>query len=216
MAGRYPGAEHIEAVWRSLLVAETVRTTDGIAQAASLSETKVRVALKALADAQLVQREQQEFHPASADLDAAAVEALVEDYRARALQDRARLDQLTDYAHSARCRWRMLLEYFGEAPEWSRCGHCDNCLHPPQVLAPVRRKAAPPPEPAASGLEPGQRVTVPQLGDGTISEIKGEAITIAFPDGHQRTFLRSYVTPLANTEQQHVATENTESTESRK
>jgi ATP-dependent DNA helicase RecQ len=37
------------------------------------------------------------------------------------------------YAQSPKCRWRLLLEYFGPdvpAPEF-RCGVCDNCVHPP-------------------------------------------------------------------------------------
>ncbi len=34
------------------------------------------------------------------------------------------------YGQSAACRWRLLLDYFGEAVEWPRCETCDNCRHP--------------------------------------------------------------------------------------
>jgi ATP-dependent DNA helicase RecQ len=207
MAGRYPHADDIEAVWRALQIPETVPTPAGIATAAALSESKTRVALKALADAGLVQSDNLEYRPASSSLDAQAVDAVAEQYRSRAQQDQTRLDQLMAYAHSARCRWLMLLEYFGETPEWTRCGRCDNCLHPPEIGAPVRRKAMPPPASRTeAGLEPGQQVRVPRLGNGTITEVRGEAITIVFPDGRRRNFLRSYVTP--GTREQNLDTKS--------
>jgi ATP-dependent DNA helicase RecQ len=45
--------------------------------------------------------------------------------------ERAKLERMTAYAHGAQCRWKMLLDYFEATPEVERCGHCDNCLHPP-------------------------------------------------------------------------------------
>jgi ATP-dependent DNA helicase RecQ len=197
MAGRYPGAEHILAVWQAIQNPETPPTAEGIAAAAQISESKARVALKALTDEGLLTSGNQEYRPASGSLDLKAVEYVAERYRSRAEHDVARLEHLIAYAHSARCRWRLLMEYFGERPEWERCGQCDNCVHPPQVGAPVRRKSMPPPvqKSDAPGLQPGQRVSVPQLGSGLIHEIKGEAVTILFPDGKRRSFLRSYVRP---------------------
>jgi ATP-dependent DNA helicase RecQ len=41
-----------------------------------------------------------------------------------------KLEQMSHYAHGARCRWKMLLEYFGDGAELDRCGKCDNCRHP--------------------------------------------------------------------------------------
>ena len=34
------------------------------------------------------------------------------------------------YGQSARCRWAILLEYFGESADAARCGTCDNCVQP--------------------------------------------------------------------------------------
>jgi ATP-dependent DNA helicase RecQ len=31
------------------------------------------------------------------------------------------------YAQTALCRWKNLMEYFGEDLPAQRCGHCDNC-----------------------------------------------------------------------------------------
>ena len=47
----------------------------------------------------------------------------------RGQADRGRLERMLQYAQSALCRWKILLEYFGEQVDWERCGHCDNCLH---------------------------------------------------------------------------------------
>ena len=42
---------------------------------------------------------------------------------------RRQLRQMVSYAEAAGCRWRHLLEYFGERME-SGCGECDNCVAP--------------------------------------------------------------------------------------
>ena len=64
---------------------------------------------------------------------ASELEALAAAERARRENDRAKLERMTAYAHGARCRWKMILDYFGEAEGFERCGTCDNCVHPPRV-----------------------------------------------------------------------------------
>lgn len=44
----------------------------------------------------------------------------------------AQLDQVIKFAHDTGCRMVPLLEYFGQDHPGS-CGHCDNCLRPPEV-----------------------------------------------------------------------------------
>ncbi|MBN8728085.1 MAG: DNA helicase RecQ [Xanthomonadales bacterium] len=47
--------------------------------------------------------------------------------------ERNKLEALLGYAEDAACRRRRLLAYFGETgPE--RCGNCDNCLQPPDLI----------------------------------------------------------------------------------
>jgi RecQ family ATP-dependent DNA helicase len=46
---------------------------------------------------------------------------------------REKLERMTSYAHGARCRWKMLLEYFDEAAGFEQCGRCDNCVAPPRI-----------------------------------------------------------------------------------
>jgi len=47
--------------------------------------------------------------------------------------ERAKLDALLGYAEITGCRRRHLLAYFGEKLD-TDCGHCDNCVAPPQAI----------------------------------------------------------------------------------
>jgi ATP-dependent DNA helicase RecQ len=49
-------------------------------------------------------------------------------YEERRERDRRALETMIEYAQTARCRTRYILEYFGEdvEPDW-RCHHCDAC-----------------------------------------------------------------------------------------
>ncbi|HSF09160.1 MAG TPA: RecQ family ATP-dependent DNA helicase, partial [Nitrospirales bacterium] len=44
------------------------------------------------------------------------------------------LQEMVQYAESATCRRRTLLQYFGEKVESERCGGCDNCLSPRDIF----------------------------------------------------------------------------------
>jgi ATP-dependent DNA helicase RecQ len=69
--------------------------------------------------------------------------AVANAYRERQATDRDKLEQMMGYGQSAKCRWMLLLEYFGESLE-EPCGTCDNCRHPPEaeIAQPARRGAA--------------------------------------------------------------------------
>jgi ATP-dependent DNA helicase RecQ len=56
--------------------------------------------------------------------------------QARRARDEEKLERMMLYGQSPVCRWRLLLEYFGEEgmePDF-RCGTCDNCVTPLDVL----------------------------------------------------------------------------------
>jgi ATP-dependent DNA helicase RecQ len=66
--------------------------------------------------------------------DAVLLGRMIEDSEAgdeRKWLERRKLDALIGYCESTGCRRRTLLGYFGEAHAGA-CGHCDNCLTPPQ------------------------------------------------------------------------------------
>jgi len=48
--------------------------------------------------------------------------------------DREKLERMIGYAQSGFCRWKLLLDYFGDpVPGFERCCRCDNCLSPPVI-----------------------------------------------------------------------------------
>ena len=55
--------------------------------------------------------------------------AVAQAYRDKQVTDRTKLEQMMRYGQSAGCRWRLLLEYFGETLD-EPCGTCDNCRRP--------------------------------------------------------------------------------------
>ena len=98
-------------------------------------------------------------------LDAAGAEAKLRDDEARRKQDEEKLEQMMLYAQSPDCRWKFLLDYFGDGERRPgyRCGACDNCVHPAD-----REIAAPPPaqifpRPAESPLPRPDRPRSPRL-----------------------------------------------------
>jgi len=99
--GKYPGADAVRSV---------LAEADG---AAGVSRTKVRSIL-AMAR-QLGTRDP---------------EVVSREYVTRQEADRAKLEGMALYAQSAMCRWKLLLENFGEAEGFDRCGTCDNCRVP--------------------------------------------------------------------------------------
>ena len=55
-------------------------------------------------------------------------------------------------------------------------------------------------EPAVcSSLKPGERVSVPRYGRGIVEAVTGERISVSFPNGETRDFLRPYVSRVART-----------------
>jgi ATP-dependent DNA helicase RecQ len=52
-------------------------------------------------------------------------------------RDKQALEQMVAYAQSGFCRWKLLLEYFGDAGDFERCCTCDNCLSPPALATPI-------------------------------------------------------------------------------
>jgi ATP-dependent DNA helicase RecQ len=131
MAGRYPGQEDIVAVHAALLSAGAAPRGMPLAEvqerAHGVAKTKVRVVLSLFKERGLV-REQRgvKFQLTARGATGTDVEALARAYLERHAPDKDKLDRMLAYAQTARCRWQVLLEYFGEPPA-VECGWCDNC-----------------------------------------------------------------------------------------
>jgi ATP-dependent DNA helicase RecQ len=99
------------------------------------------------------------------------------------------------YAQTGFCRWKVLLEHFGEGEGFDRCGRCDNCVSPPlRRLTPSkkRRSTVRPPRPRTP-YRPGDYAHVQRYGLGRVVAATATSVTLEFPDGSRRDFVPQYV-----------------------
>ena len=106
MGGKYPRAEAIAAVRDAAAAGDAT-------QAAGVAKTKIRSIVAMMKE-----------------LGTSDPERLEQEYAARQEADRAKLERMAQYAQSAACRWKVLLDYFAEGDAFERCGICDNCVTP--------------------------------------------------------------------------------------
>jgi ATP-dependent DNA helicase RecQ len=202
----YPGAEEIRAVYDSVReLAETEAATPERVEdvAGDLSGPNLKVCLKLLKDAKLLRQSRKlAYNVTAQEPKASLFEAMAAVYRQKQEHDRCALEQMVSYAVSGFCRWKLLLDYFGDEVEgFEKCCRCDNCLNPPAAVLTediqIRddefdREPEPEPDPAST-FDPGARVRVPRYGEGVVLSMAGEQVTIDFPDGEQRSFLKEFV-----------------------
>jgi ATP-dependent DNA helicase RecQ len=112
-------------------------------------------------------------------------------YADKAQTDRRKLERMTAYAQSAKCRWRAILDYFALTPPWEQCGHCDNCSRGATAAPPGRTLALKPARKTA--MRPGDAVKLRRYGKGRVHAVHGERVEVEFPDGSRRHFLSDYV-----------------------
>jgi ATP-dependent DNA helicase RecQ len=136
MGGKYPGADAILSVRDALQRLGADETPVALARiqddAAMVAKTKVRSVLAMMKElGQVRETRGSKFRLiGGSDWPAERLEAIARQYAERQDADRAKLERMTSYAQSALCRWKLLLEYFGEADGFDRCGRCDNCVTP--------------------------------------------------------------------------------------
>ena len=161
------------------------------------------MSLKLLKDARLLRQNRKLAWSVTATLPKPALfEAMAEVYRQKQEHDKEALEQMVSYAVSGFCRWKLLLDYFGdEVDGFEKCCRCDNCLNPPAAVLTedieIRddefdHDPVPAPDPA-SVFEAGARVKVAKYGEGVVLAMAGDQVSIEFPDGEQRSFLKDYV-----------------------
>jgi ATP-dependent DNA helicase RecQ len=210
--GKYPKREHFEVIYRALerLKADRqpVSATEVSERARAVAQNKVRVVLPAMKDLGLLEEpEAGKYSLLRSGLEPEELEELARQYEQRAEADRDRLKRVILYAQTALCRWKSILDYFGEsqAIESDRCGVCDNCQRPiaEPVVAHDRLAILPPrskPEilPLSailgaqdpSALREGDTLTLPMFGTGEVRQVGPDSLTVAFSDGEVREFRR--------------------------
>jgi ATP-dependent DNA helicase RecQ len=109
---------------------------------------------------------------------------------------RSKVEMLAAYARGTQCRWKMILEYFGEEMEFGdECGACDNCVQRKADADAVTLKMKAQP---AARLKKGDAVRVPKYGRGTVEEVHDDRIVVAFARGETREFEPRYVEPASS------------------
>ncbi|WP_106314471.1 ATP-dependent DNA helicase RecQ [Paraburkholderia sp. BL18I3N2] len=217
LAGRYPSAELAQRVYDALAACckqnAKGATLTALKQAlADVGSAKLEVALNMLVDARIAGRDRQHRYrlltQPAADQPADTPRELVAKAAARFEQmsahDKDTLQKMIDYAQTGQCRWRAILDYYGDTPQMERCGVCDNCVSPPQIdvrfdtdtltsdtSSPIKPHASEPREPHR--WAPGDPVRVPRYGVGEVALASGEQVAVQFPDGRTRTFMSNYV-----------------------
>jgi ATP-dependent DNA helicase RecQ len=131
LGGKYP---EIEEAAKVALVLETYdeRTPvplDELAERSGVPRRKARITLMLLKRHGLVREHRGgKWERLAGRLTQVDLSQDLTDYEERRARDQAKLQAVVDFAQTARCRTRFILEYFGEDvdPEW-RCGNCDAC-----------------------------------------------------------------------------------------
>jgi ATP-dependent DNA helicase RecQ len=193
MAGRYPAADHFARVENAI---RTVRAEgkpdlsvhDIEPHASGVGKDKQRVILHALVDHGLLK----EYRPGHFGIESQGswppAEELAGDYRRRAEGDRKRLELMDGYGRSARCRWNLLFQYFGEASREEPCGQCDNCIAPPAEGIRTEDESSLEDRMGHRRFQAGDEVELPNHGIGRVKQVRGKTLHVVFADRKEGKF----------------------------
>ncbi|HEY8551084.1 MAG TPA: RecQ family ATP-dependent DNA helicase [Vicinamibacterales bacterium] len=135
-SGRYPTRTHIERVVAALHsfgdTADGHTVREVAERSPDVPRTRVQVVLSALDEAGFLTKTSRGSYEPDGHWGALDPAAIADGFAERTARDRDKLSQMVAWAQTARCRWRVLLDYFGE-PLAERCGTCDNCRDRPDV-----------------------------------------------------------------------------------
>ena len=205
LGGKYPDLQEAIAVARVVnnMPVDEKRALDQVAEMADVPRRKTRIVLTLLKRHAMVREHRggvwERLVP---DVTAADLSRELTDYEERRKRDRHKLEEMVRYCRTARCRTKMILEYFGEErPEDFRCGHCDNDTAAPSAKSaalpaePAARREAvvdrivAPPEPdhAPAGFGVGDEVAHGTFGEGMVMAIDGDRAEVDFAGHGTRT-----------------------------
>ncbi len=212
LAKNYPTAAELHVIFEAAKELSDGRASFTFDELKALLEnlhaSKLQVCLKMLKDGRLLRQNRKLAYLAKPGAVPSGVfEQLAHVYVDKQERDRASLEQMVGYAQSGFCRWKVLLDYFGDKSGFEHCCTCDNCLSPPRVMAasveyeapletlPLPASAPAPEAPAVQPITVGSQVKVPKFDIGTVLAVAGDKITIEFPERTTKTFMAEFVVP---------------------
>ncbi|HEX2080955.1 MAG TPA: ATP-dependent DNA helicase RecQ [Longimicrobium sp.] len=204
LGGKYPDLDEAIATARIVnrMPLEEKRPLDEIAEMAEVPRRKARIVLTLLKRHGMVREHRGGvWERLAPDVAAADLSRELQDYESRREQDRIKLEQMIRYCRTAKCRTRLILEYFGEerAEEWV-CGHCDNCVAPrvegmtaaaevPAIASVDTTNASAAAAEAADALGVGDEVMHGTFGEGLVLAVVGDKAEVDF-EGHGTRMIR--------------------------
>jgi ATP-dependent DNA helicase RecQ len=205
LGGKYPDITEAAQVARvvNAMPLEERRDLDDIAEIADVPRRKARIVLTLLKRHGMMREHRGgAWERLAEDVTTADLSRELIDYEERRKRDREKLEVMVRYCRTARCRTKMILEYFGEEhPDGFRCGHCDNDAAPeqdrgaereePAAEAPVSAESFPS---AAGGAEDqphalwaGEEVRHETFGEGVVLEVSTDRAEVDFAGHGTRT-----------------------------
>jgi ATP-dependent DNA helicase RecQ len=145
LGGKHPKFDDILAVYQAMeTLGDDAHALSTLQEHANtVAKGKVRVVLSLLKELKLVKELRGgKFRLLRTDVQRVELEELSGLSEAKTEKDKEKLERMMQYGQSARCRWRLLHEYFGEEMEEERCGTCDNCVHPLEEQLLVAQKSS--------------------------------------------------------------------------
>jgi ATP-dependent DNA helicase RecQ len=203
----YPAAAELQTVHAAArdLAEDGPVTLAGLEPALEeMGEATLKVCLKLLKDGKLLRQNRKlEYLLTNKLADPELFGKLAEVYVQKAERDREALEQMVGYAVSGMCRWKRLLDYFGdEVDGFEQCCKCDNCRNPPAaliediVIRDDEFNREPAPEPAGPHFEVGDRARSAKFGEGVVVAVAGDQVTVRFPDQDEpRSFVAEFLEP---------------------
>jgi ATP-dependent DNA helicase RecQ len=212
LGGKYPDLEEAIAVARivNAMAADEKRELDQVAEMAGVPRRKVRIVLTLLKRHGMVREHRGGvWERVAPDVTAADLSRELTDYEERRQRDRAKLDQMIGYCRTARCRTKLILEYFGEerADDFV-CGHCDNDRAAPKAKhgagSGARREAIVDrvvPAPVidtvpAPAFSVGEEVAHATFGEGMVMALDGDRAEVDFAGHGTRTIKVEFLRPV--------------------
>ena len=203
LARRYPLVADLVHVIEALEIAPQGSTqAELVARIPGMPRNRLAVTLSLLRDGDLAQCDAAHgWQRTAREATPGHLGALAGDYARKAERDHEALERMVFFAQTGFCRWKTLLEGFGETLPGGaeRCNHCDNCVR----LASQEIELLPEPDPVPrlqeitefsnSLFEVGEAVKAPRYGQGVVTSVKGDQIAVRFPDKSLRTFLAEFL-----------------------
>lgn len=139
LARHYPDVKDLQAVYSAVQHAQAGQLAAGlnwVSEKSGIPRRSLQVILEQLHEAGLIARNKRGYKLSDRRVVFEDLVQLSKTFHQKDEHDRQALERMIFYAQSGFCRWKMLLEYFNEEVECERCGHCDNCLQPPEKNLP--------------------------------------------------------------------------------